>query len=148
MPKPGNAPVMVEAFLIAVIIAAIYFIAPVEARACPVGRLALYASGALLAQSLCRDLTLLWRRRADLAETPRKARCMCLESTVGMAGIVVGALLVGLASGFSVSIAQTGWAAVIGVPLIVGLLIKDLVLTWPPLRIQRDPDHMNIIVKW
>ncbi|MFT5425675.1 MAG: hypothetical protein ACI9ZT_000607 [Gammaproteobacteria bacterium] len=73
---------------------------------------------------------------------------MCIESTVGMTGIVVGALLLNI--GIDASISMTGWYWSVMVMVVTGFgyLIKDYVFEWNPWRICLDKDHMNIIVKW
>lgn len=113
------------------------------------GRLLLIGSALLLLQSLVRDVWLLVRnRRTAQSSPPRRARCMCIESTVGAAGVLVGALLLGV--GIDRSLAMNGWgwsALVIGV-LGTGFAIKDYVFEWNPFRIRRDKDHMNIVVTW
>ena len=114
-----------------------------------VGRLVLTASAILLAQSLVRDLWLMWRteRAADEGQK-RAARCMCLESTVGMAGIVVGALILGSGIVGVAPMEPWTWSLTIFLSLLLGFVTKDYVLAWSPPRLRRDPDHMNILIRW
>jgi hypothetical protein len=114
-----------------------------------VGRLFLAASALLLFQSLVRDLWLLARKKRMSQSSPRRAvRCMCIESTVGATGIVVGAIL--LSSGITRLIVMDDWVWSVLVMLImgVGFVTKDYVLEWSPWRIRRDKDHMNIVFTW
>ena len=54
-----------------------------------VGQLMLYAFGLLMLQSLLRDLWLLRAARARIRTEPKcEAACMCLESTVGVFGLL------------------------------------------------------------
>ncbi len=113
------------------------------------GRILLICSALLLFQGLLRDLVLLHRSTREKQQAnPRQALCMCMESTVGITGIVAGSIL--LLGGFSHSIgmSEVYWTGLIGLTLVTGFLIKDLVIETGPLRIVRDPDHVNIIVKW
>ena len=110
------------------------------------GRLLLTGSALLLLQSLIRDLSILARRpRTDTPAKAEAAQCMCIESTVGAAGIVVGAGIVGAGVGFPVAMGGASWVALVAGVLVVGFLIKDFVFEWSPWRIRRDKDHMNIV---
>ena len=111
------------------------------------GELVLYGAAALLAQSLVRDLWLLSQaRKAEGSGQPRKARCMCIESTIGMAGVLAGGLLMLAGIGPGVTLGAVHVAAGLGLILIGGFLVKDWVFTWSPFRLLRDPDHINIVV--
>ena len=112
----------------------------------PLGRVLLMASGLLLLQSLIRDLSILARKSNEgKAPQPEAARCMCIESAVGAAGVVIGAVLVGAGVGASVAMPGLAWVVLVLLVLLAGLLIKDFVFEWAPWRIRRDKDHMNII---
>ena len=126
-----------------------WLMAPAVPGQVGVGRLLLAASAFLLFQSLVRDLWLLARdKRASQPSPRRAARCMCIESTVGATGIVVGAILLG--TGITRSVVMDDWVWSVLVMLVVGIgfLIKDYVLEWSPWRIRRDRDHMNIVFTW
>ncbi|MGI9334353.1 MAG: hypothetical protein ACR2RL_14485 [Gammaproteobacteria bacterium] len=112
-----------------------------------VGQLLLGACALLLLQSLVRDLYLLRAARALAATAPpRVAQCMCLESTIGAFGILLGALVT--VSGFShrLEMGPLTWAGLVFVVLAVGFSIKDLVISWRPWRLLREKDHLNLIV--
>ena len=138
-----------ELALIPVLGIGVWLVAPALPEQMGVGRLLLAASAFLLFQSLVRDLWLLARdKRASQPSPRRAARCMCIESTVGATGIVVGAILLG--TGITRSVVMDDWVWSVLVMLVVGIgfLIKDYVLEWSPWRIRRDRDHMNIVFTW
>jgi hypothetical protein len=116
-----------------------------------IGHLLLALSGLLLLQSLIRDLFILMQTRAQrAAQTGTRAaiRCMCVESTVGITGIIAGACVLGLGIGPPVDMGAWGWTLVAFATLSGGFAIKDLVLRTDPWRVVRDPDHVNIVVSW
>ncbi len=139
----------IELTLIPVLGMGFWLAAPVLPDQIGVGRLFLAASALLLFQSLVRDFWLLAREKRTSQPSPRRAvRCMCIESTVGATGIVVGAILLG--SGITRSVAMDNWVWSVLAMLIMGIgfLMKDYVLEWNPWRIRRDKDHMNIVFTW
>jgi len=73
---------------------------------------------------------------------------MCVESTVGVTGVVAGIILVGAASDKTLVMGQALWAALAVVVLAVGFAIKDFVFEWRPFRIRRDKDHVNLVFSW
>ncbi len=113
------------------------------------GKLLLWASALLLLQSLLRDFWLLAKaRRRRLANPPRVAQCMCVESMVGMTGVLAGLLLFSFGLGGTIFMPRWGWCLFVCVVLGAGFGIKDFVLESRPWRIRRDKDHVNIIVRW
>lgn len=134
------------------------------------GHWVLWASALLLFQTLIRDLWLMRRKpRAGESVSSRgirsinrpvdppvdppvdkgSGRLMCIESSLGMVGVVIGAglFLSGLGGrielGFG-SVVLLGWLVLVG-----GFLIKDWVIdATDGLRFRRDPDHRNIVVRW
>lgn len=113
------------------------------------GRLLFGASALLLLQSLIRDLWLLLRSRGtDTLESQKKVRCMCVESTVGVVGILIGSMLLALGKNQVVEMNGSLWAILIVTVLGIGFGVKDYVLEWNPWRIRRDKNHMNIIFTW
>jgi hypothetical protein len=114
-----------------------------------VGQLMLDVSVLLLLQSLVRDLFLLAKMRRMRQPNPIVAvRCICLESTVGMTGVLVGVGLLGWGGEQTVVMAAWQWSALAVLTMGMGFGIKDYVLETKPWRIRRDADHMNIVVKW
>jgi hypothetical protein len=140
---------MVEMVLVAVIAAGTWWFAGVLPTRLGLGRLLLYGSALLLLQSLLRDLWLLARARRQVrVSPPRVIQCMCVESMVGMTGVIIGLLLLSVGLGASVGMERWGWSLFVAVVLGMGFLIKDYVVETRPWRLRRDKDHLSIIVKW
>jgi len=115
----------------------------------PVWQIVLSASALLLVQSLVRDIAILLRTRRSASNEPRKeAQCFCLESTVGATGIVAGAALAGLGSSIRVEISRWDFPLAVAGTMALGFIIKDLVISWRPLSVRREKDHLNLIVRW
>lgn len=114
-----------------------------------IGTLVLIASALLLAQGLIRDLWLLFRGNlGSQTGAARQALCMCVESGVGMTGVIAGLVILGSAVDYNLPTGPWFWPSLSVGVLAIGFAIKDLVFDWRPLRIRRDKDHMNIIVSW
>lgn len=113
------------------------------------GNIILLLSALLLLQSLIRDLSLLFNQRKKPKTTPAIiSRCMCVESTVGITGILLGIALIALPISSTIVMSQTRWALSFFVVTTAGFLIKDFVFMWNPWQIRREKDHMNIIFSW
>lgn len=139
-------PEVLELGLIVLVATGTWFAQSMLPDVLPLGRVLLMASGLLLLQSLIRDLSILARKSNEgKARQPEAAQCMCIESAVGAAGVVIGAGLVGAGVGASVAMPALAWVVLVLLVLLAGLLIKDFVFEWAPWRIRRDKDHMNII---
>jgi hypothetical protein len=139
----------VELALIPVFGAGLWLMAPELPDKVGVGNLLLGASAFLLLQSLIRDLWLLAReKRAAQLSPRRKARCMCVESTVGATGVIVGIILLGSGIDRSVVMNDWIWSPLVMVVMGIGFVIKDYVLEWSPLRVRRDREHVNIVFTW
>ncbi len=138
-----------ELALIPILGAGVWLVGPSLPGRAGVGTLLLATSGLLLFQSLIRDLWLVARnRRAEQSGPRRKARCMCVESTVGATGIIVGLVLLGSGIGRAVVMSPWKWSALALVVTVAGFLVKDLVFDLWPVRIRRHKDHMGIIFTW
>lgn len=113
------------------------------------GRLLLAISALLLLQSLIRDIwSLIQQKHVKKTETKTIMRCMCVESTVGITGVVIGLMILG--SGFDQPLALKDWVwsiAAVAV-LLFGFLIKDYVMELKPFRLRKNKSHQHIIVKW
>jgi hypothetical protein len=139
----------VELALIPVFGAGLWLMAPELPDKVGVGNLLLGASAFLLLQSLIRDLWLLAReKRAAQLSPRRKTRCMCVESTVGATGVIVGIILLGSGIDRSVVMNDWIWSPLVMVVMGIGFVIKDYVLEWSPLRVRRDREHVNIVFTW
>ena len=113
--------------------------------------LILWSAALLLLQSLVRDLSILWQRKriAQTVKTKgREAACFCAESTIGIIGIVVGGVLLFVGIGGSINMTTLSWVVLALVVLSLGYFLKSYVLQWNPWKIVKDPDHLNITLKW
>ena len=111
------------------------------------GTLLLAGAVVLLLQGLLRDLWLLWRRRTrPPTGQPRRMACLCLESTLGSTGVLAGLVVLGSGLSWRIALPAWGWGLLVGAVLVLGFAIKDLVIALRPLRLVRDPDHLNIVV--
>ena len=114
-----------------------------------VGSLLLAASVLLLLQGLIRDLWLLFKRRQQAKTgTRQEALCMCVESTVGVTGVVAGLIVLGSAADSALFVDRTLWTILSVSVLVIGFVIKDFVFEWRPFRIRRDKDHVNLVFSW
>jgi hypothetical protein len=113
------------------------------------GEIVLYLSALLLAQGLTRDLAmLLLHRSAAQGGVFRESQCLCLESVVGVTGVVAGTLLFVSASAYPISVTTTsGVAGAVALTLAAGFLIKDLVITWNPFGIRREKNPLSVIIR-
>lgn len=115
----------------------------------PAGELLLGASAMLLLQSLIRDLCLLARQKRTSQRTPRRAlRCICVESTVGVTGVIAGVVLLGAKIDQLIVINSWVLSVLVMAQMGAGFLIKDYVLEWNPWKLYRDKDHLNIVFTW
>jgi hypothetical protein len=139
----------IELTTIVVTAAASFFARPLLPSAMPLWQIVLGLSVLLLAQSLVRDVAILFRKRHSQTSEPRQeAQCFCLESTVGMTGVIAGALFVGLGNAHQIPISHLEFSiAVMGI-LTLGFIIKDFVISWNPIGARREKDHLNLIVRW
>ena len=139
----------IELAMIPVLIGLIALLADQLPPAVGLGNLFLTTSALLLFQGLLRDLWLLAKaKRAPKSEAIKKIRCMCVESTVGMSGVVVGVVLLGAGLDWSVAMANWNWCLLVALTMIIGFAMKDYVVEWMPFRLRKDPDHMNIVCTW
>lgn len=115
----------------------------------PLWQIVLGLSALLLLQSLVRDVAILLRTRNPASGEPRQeASCFCLESTVGATGVVAGAMLAGLGSSAPVAFGRPGFMLAVAGTMALGFLIKDWVISWRPLGVRREKNHLNLIVRW
>ena len=137
--------------ILLLVVFVVWWFAP-QYQVISLARLCLWLSVLLLSQSLIRDSWLLWhklvKRQSDEKETVEPLSCMCIESTVGAVGVLVGIILA--LSGFEVmlELGSTGWGVSVFLVLAVGFLVKDWLFGWQPWRLLRDKDHKNIVFLW
>jgi hypothetical protein len=108
-----------------------------------IGIACLVAAAALLGQGLLRDL---WQLRQTKQAPGRAMLCMCAESTLGIAGVVAGMVLVGAGIGGQVSLPPLVWTALTGGVLLVGIALRDWVIRLRPIGIVHIPDHGSVRV--
>lgn len=147
---PGmTAAEKVELTLIPVVGAAVWSLAAAAGASIGTGSLLLGSSVLLLLQGLVRDLWLISRRNRDAhAGAGREALCMCVESTIGVTGVVTGLAVLGSALDATLALGPEAMGAIAVVVLAIGFAIKDLVFELRPFRIRRDKDHLNIVFRW
>jgi hypothetical protein len=105
-------------------------------------------SALLLGQGLVRDVIILLRAPNRSADKPRQqAQCMCLESTVGATGVVAGIVLMLALTDLGMWNRNVFLLAALST-MLIGLLLKDVVVTWSPLGFKKERDHLNLIVRW
>lgn len=104
---------------------------------------------AWLVQGGLRDLRLLYLLKSRPVTAPRRRlACLCLESSVGLTGVMVGVLLAlgGLRGQITLNAGR--WMLLAAAVFALGFLARDLVISWRPPGIRRDPDHHSIIFTW
>ena len=113
------------------------------------GHLLLAAAVLLLAQGLLRDLWLLQRTRSSAASVvPRRLACLCVESGLGVAGVVAGLVLLGSGVDLPVTMSPARWGTATAAVLALGFVIRHWIIALHPLRLVRDADHLGILVRW
>ncbi|MEO6875763.1 MAG: hypothetical protein ABI222_13175 [Opitutaceae bacterium] len=139
----------IELGLIPVVVAAVGLAARGLPTQLPTGEVLVIACLAWLVQGGVRDLWLLYLIKSRPATAPqRKLACMCLESSVGLTGLVLGIGLAVGGLGGHVTFTPARWMLLTAAVLTMGFLAKDLIISWRPLGVRRDPDHHTIIFTW
>ena len=108
-----------------------------------------YLSALLLLQGLIRDCWYLYCARGVVKKSQLHTNPilgLCVESTVGGVGIVVGLVLLFLASGLTFNLSASLWVALMLLTLVFGFIVKDFVFQVLPFRIHKDVNHMNVII--
>ncbi|MBC8039759.1 MAG: hypothetical protein H7Y06_04385, partial [Opitutaceae bacterium] len=72
----------------------------------------------------------------------------CMESTVGLGGVLIGVLFTALAIPVGVRMAEWAWPLLAGLIWGAGFAIKDVVIQWGPWKLRRVKDHGSILVRW
>lgn len=139
----------IELSIIGIATTASWLTRPYLPSAVPLWQIVLCLAGLLLAQSLVRDVAILLRQRRVKAQGPSKeVQCFCLESTIGTTGVVAAAALVWLPVSATIAFSAWQFSLAIAGTLVLGFLIKDLVISWNPLGLRREKNHLNLIVRW
>jgi hypothetical protein len=112
------------------------------------GEATLYLSALLLAQGLVRDLLMLLRNRsAAHGGTFQESQCLCLESAIGVAGVIAGSALLGSFGAMSLPVDHLEFFLAVTATLAIGFLLKEFVITWNPLGIRREKNPLSVIVR-
>lgn len=111
-----------------------------------IGGLLTTAGATFLGQGLLRDIALLATARSKGPE--RRQACLCLESLLGISAVAGGIALALWQPAWCLAAGRPTWAMMFGLTLLAGFLQKELVITWSPLRLRRDRNHLNVIVTW
>lgn len=137
----------IELALMPVFGTAIWFSAANLPPSIELGRLLMWSAGLLLMQGLLRDLWIL-SRAGQNRQTPatRAAPCLCMESTLGMLIIALGALLSSSTLDVALTMNAAAWSLLATAILLIGFLLKDWVIEWSPWQIRRERDHLNLLV--
>lgn len=113
------------------------------------GSLMAVSALALLGQGLVRDVWLLIRqRRAGGTTHVEEARCMCVESTVGLSGVLAGVVLTAVGVPVAVSLPAWVWPVSGALVWLGGFAMKDFVIQWSPWGLRRVKNHGSILVRW
>jgi len=137
-----------ELAAIPAVTAAVAWLAPRPAASFELGTLVAGGALLLLVQGLFRDLWLLRQARHRPAAPAREARCLCVESVLGLTGVVAGIGLTGLGLTRPVHPGVATLTAAVSGTMAAGFLLKDFVFAWAPWRIYREKDHAQVIFRW
>lgn len=139
-----------ELLLIALLLIGVLLVEAVLPAKLRFSNVVLYAASLLLLQSLFRDLWYLFASRfKETSDSQvKEMQCMCVESTVGIVGVVIGLLLFFTQIDVYLTMSTILWLTLVGGVLIGGFFIKDYVFMWNPWRIYKDKDHLNIVFSW
>jgi hypothetical protein len=144
-----KTPAKIELALIPVVVAGVGIAGGKLPTSVGFGELLVIVCLGWLVQGGIRDLWFLYRLKSHPPSTsPRRMACMCLESSAGLTGIVLGVALALTGLGGRVALSPARWAALAFAVLTLGFLLRDVIITWRPLGLRRDPDHHAIIFAW
>ena len=140
---------LVELGFVTVISLGCWFASPMLPLELSLGHLFLSSSVLLLFQGLVRDCWILINaKRKPQHDKQRVGTCMCLESTVGVVGVMAGLILLGMGISYSMKMVPWRWSLFSFLTLILGFFMKDFVFEWNPWRIRREKDHINLVFIW
>ena len=139
----------VELGAVAAVPALVAWLAPRPHLALEAGELVAGAALLILVQGFFRDLWLLRQAKRNPAAAPaREAQCMCVESALGMTGLLAGIGLVAVGLDGVVALTPPALTAAVFGTMLAGFLLKDFVFEWSPWRIYREKDHAQVIFRW
>lgn len=138
----------VELGLIPPTVAAVGLAAPLLPARLATGELLAVACLALLAQGGLRDLWLLFMAAPPSRAAPRRElACMCLESSVGLTGILLGVALTFFDLGGFVLLDAWRWMFLAAGVLTLGFFGREFVISWRPPGLRRLRDHHTIVFR-
>lgn len=121
-----------------------YLLAGVLPREVALGWVCVAASLTLLMQGFLRDLWLLYQEH--VRPTPKRyLACMCVESTLGLSGVLLGGVLALVFSGIEVTLTPLLVTATFAGVVSFGFLTREMVISFSPFQIRRDPEHHSIV---
>ena len=113
------------------------------------GTFTLYTAGLIFAQSLLRDTLILLKRKQSVSMAGRESKlCLCAESTLGISVLILGLFLSNISNSQPVFLDSVRWCSWITFWMLFSYSIKDYVIHTSPLRIEKDSEHMNILLRW
>lgn len=111
------------------------------------GSLLLYTAVLSFIQSLLRDLAILiGSSRKDA--TAQSGLCLCAESALGMTILLISVILIFAVESFTVYLDHNRLISWFALFLLASFAIKDYVVMLNPLRIVKNPDHLNIFLSF
>lgn len=140
----------IELMAVATATLATLALSPALPRTLAMGEVALTASALLLAQGLVRDLFIKFGRRpAGEACTvgngvASQSNCMCMESSLGMVGIIAGVVLLLTVVPRNVHLHWSFWPALVAGVGLAGFFMKSIVIDWKSRRLRRVADHRQV----
>ena len=119
------------------------------------GDLLLAGAAVLLLQGLARDLARIRAASRALRVLPlgaaplphRAARCTCVESGIGVFGIVAGAVLLFAGSSIRFTMPPCAWPALAAGVTLFGWLVRDIVFDARVRRFRVERDHASLDVR-
>jgi hypothetical protein len=139
----------VELAGIPVVTGLVAWLAPRPGANLELGELIAGAALLVLLQGFCRDLWLLRQSRLNkTTAAPRAAQCMCVESAMGLTGVVAGIGLVGFGLGHPLFVSTRALVVAVAGVMLAGFLLRDFVFEWSPWKIYREKDHAQVIFRW
>ena len=151
----------IELVVIGIVTLASFFVVELLPKQVTLGQCFIWLAIVVFIQSLIRDLSVLKlsrvskKRMEDVNTQERKVEehgieesCMCLESIGGVGLLFVGFLLTFGFSSLVLNLPTFVFTLALLITLSAGYLLKDFVITWRPLSIRREKNHLNVIVKW
>ena len=136
----------VELILITMSIPLLYSLLQWLPSSVQLSHLMFFVFSLLLTQGLLRDLALLYWISASDNEA-KEMQCMCMESSIGMSGIVLASIVLFSGIDRMLSVLPIYWLFIVPGVLIVGFVIKDYVISWRPWSIYKHKDHLTVVVR-